>query len=134
VHAPYEDKSDDREDSFCEEPRHIFDQFPRYSMKILLGDFDAKVGREDVFKPTIMNESSHKINDDNGVRVINFATSENLVDTVLCFLIAAFRNALTSPEGKMHSQIDHVLIDRRWHSSILEVQSFRGAICDTHYC
>ena len=42
--------------------------------------------------------------------------------------------AWTSPDGKTHNQIDHVLIDRRWHSSILDVQSFRGADCDTdHY-
>jgi hypothetical protein len=26
-------------------------------VKILLGDFDAKVGREDIFNPTIRNES-----------------------------------------------------------------------------
>jgi hypothetical protein len=43
-------------------------------MKILLGDFNAKVGREDICKLTIENESSHEISNDNGVRVLNFAT------------------------------------------------------------
>jgi hypothetical protein len=30
-------------------------------MKILLGDFNAKVGREDIFKPTVGNESYMKL-------------------------------------------------------------------------
>jgi hypothetical protein len=79
VHAPCEDTSDDTKDSFYEELGCVFDQFPRYDMKILLDDFDAKVGREDIFKPTIGNESSQEISNDNGVRVVNFATSKNLV-------------------------------------------------------
>jgi hypothetical protein len=37
-------------------------------------------------------------------------------------------------DGKMHNQIDHILIDRREHSSILDVQSFRAADCDDDYC
>jgi hypothetical protein len=53
VHNPCEDKNDDVKDSFYEEQARVFDQFPRYDMKILLGDFNAKVCREDIFKPTI---------------------------------------------------------------------------------
>jgi myo-inositol catabolism protein IolC len=48
VHAPKEDK-DDIKESFYEELEQIFDQFCRNHMKILLEDFNAKVGREDNF-------------------------------------------------------------------------------------
>ena len=48
-------------------------------MKILLGDFIAKFGRKDIFKPTIGNDSLHKDSNDNGVREVNFALSKNLV-------------------------------------------------------
>ena len=60
VHAPSEEKSDDSKDSFYEELEQVFDHFPKYLMKILLGEFNAKVGREDIFKPTIENESLHE--------------------------------------------------------------------------
>jgi exonuclease III len=47
VHVPCEDKSDDVKDSFYEELARVFDQFRRYDMKILFGDFNAKVRRKD---------------------------------------------------------------------------------------
>jgi hypothetical protein len=43
----------------------------------LLVDFNSKVGREDIFKPTIGNKSLHKIINDNEVSIVNFATSKN---------------------------------------------------------
>jgi hypothetical protein len=40
----------------------------------------------------------------------------------------------TSHDRKTHNQIDHILIDRRRHSSILDIRSFRVADSDTaHY-
>ena len=60
-------------------------------MKILLGDFNARVGRENIFKPTIGNESLHQDSNDNGVGIVNFATSKNLVvknvNTVMKFRV-----------------------------------------------
>ena len=39
-----EEKSDDSKDMFYMELEQDFDHFPKYHMKILLGDFNAKVG------------------------------------------------------------------------------------------
>ena len=52
----------------------MFDHFPKYHMKMLLGDFNAKVGRENIFKPTIGWESLHQDSNDNGVGIVKFAT------------------------------------------------------------
>ena len=52
----------------------MFDHFPKYHMNMLLGDFNAKVGKENIFKPTIGQESLHQDRNDNGVRLVNFAT------------------------------------------------------------
>ncbi|KAJ4442641.1 hypothetical protein ANN_04230 [Periplaneta americana] len=54
-----EEKDDHIKDSFYEELEHTFDQLLRYHMKVLLGDSNAKVGREDIFKSTIGKESLH---------------------------------------------------------------------------
>lgn len=35
----------------------IFDEFLKQHTKMLLGDFDVKVGEEDIFQPLIENES-----------------------------------------------------------------------------
>jgi len=100
-----------------------------------LGDFNAKVRREDILKPTIWNESLHQDTNDNCVRIVSFATSKNLVVKSTVFLHRnIYKYTWTSPDGKTQNQMDHILINRRWHSSILDVRSFRGADCDTdHY-
>jgi hypothetical protein len=109
VHASCEDKSDDVKDSFDEEIGRVFDQFARYDMKILLGVFSVKVGREDIFKLTNGNEISHKISYDNGVRAVNFATYKNLVVKSTMFPHHSIHKyTWTSPE---HIQIDLILID-----------------------
>jgi hypothetical protein len=67
--------------------------------------------------------------------VVNFATSKTLIVKSITFPRRDIhKQTWTSPDGVTHNQIDHVLIDKRRHSNILNVPSFRGADCDTdHY-
>jgi hypothetical protein len=83
---------------------------------------DAIVGKENIFKPTIANESLHQDSNDTGVRIVNFATSKHLVVKSTLFLHRNIhRYTWTSPNGQTHNQIDHILIDRGLHLRIPDV-------------
>ena len=101
VHAPSEEINDDSKDSFYEELEQIFYNFPKYHTKIILRDFNTKVGRENIFKPTVGNESLHQDSNDNGVRIVNFATLKKLVVKSTMFPHRNIRKyTWTSPDGK----------------------------------
>ena len=93
-----------------------FDHFPKYDVESLLGDFNAKVGRENIFKSTIGNESLHQNSNDSGVRKVNFATSKNLVVKSTMFPRRNIHKyTWNSPDGKTQNQIDRILTERGWH-------------------
>ena len=89
--------------------------------------------RERIFSNYQLGFRVYTGSNDDGVRIVNFATSKKLVVKSTMF---PHRNihkyTWTSHDGKTHNQIDHILIDR-WHSSILDVRSFRGADCNTDH-
>jgi hypothetical protein len=68
VCASTQDRIDDVKESFYEELQCVSTNSLNTIMKILLGDSNAKVGGEDIFKPTIGNEGLHRISNDNGVK------------------------------------------------------------------
>lgn len=74
---------------------------PKYHTKNLLADFNSEAGRQHVFTSTTVNESLHEIDNDNGVRVVNSATSKNLIIEVQCPNVVTFLNL----DGKTHNQI-----------------------------
>jgi hypothetical protein len=50
VHVPTEDKIDDKKGSFYKKLECVFDIFPKYHTRILFGEFNSKVDREDILK------------------------------------------------------------------------------------
>jgi len=78
VNAPSEEKSDDSNYSFYEKLEQVSVIF----LSTLLnpfGDFNVKFRREGIFKSKIRHESLHQDSDDNGVRIVNFHVSNNLI-------------------------------------------------------
>jgi hypothetical protein len=74
---------------------------------------------------TIGNESLHEITNHNGVRAVNFATCKNLTVKSMMFPHCDIHKYTSlSPNGKIHNQFDHILVYRRRHSYVLDVQSF----------
>jgi len=73
-------------------------------MKILLEDLDARMGRENIFKLTIGNVRLHQDSNDNGVRMVNFATSKNLIVKNTMFPHQnTHKYTLTSPDGRTYN-------------------------------
>ena len=135
VYAPTEENDNEEKDVFYEKLVEVYDGAPKRDIKILLGDFNAKVGREVYYRPTIGKFSLHETSNDNGTRLIDFAASRNIVLSSTYFEHKNIHKATwVSPDGRTKNQIDHVLIDGRHCSGILDVKSCRGPNIDSdHY-
>jgi len=72
AHAPSEGEKVSK-DSFMRKWNEFLIIF-QGPMKILLIDFKAKLGKDDIFTPTIWNESLHQDSNDNGARIVNVTT------------------------------------------------------------
>lgn len=134
AHAPTEEKDETTKDQFYSQLELVYDELPKADIKILLGDFNAKIGREEQFYRTVGNNSLHRVSNKNGLRVIDFASSRNLVCRSTWFPHKSIhKQTWISPDGNTRNQIDHVFIEGRHFSSILDVRTRRGANCGTDH-
>ena len=62
THAPTEEK----DDAFYANLENLYDKSPAHDIKIVLGHFNAKVGQEGIFGPTIAQFSLHSTTAPNG--------------------------------------------------------------------
>jgi len=134
-YAPTEDKADDIKEKFYDELETVVNNLPTHSLKMIVGDFNAKIGRENIYRPIKGPDSLHEISNDNGTRLIHFATSQDLTISSTYFPRKDIHKyTWVSPNGRVHNQIDHILINKRHASCIRKVRTFRGADADSdHY-
>ena len=134
AHAPTEEKDDLTKEEFYERLNEVYERCPHHDVKIVLGDFNAKVGKEPIFGQTIGKYSLHAQTSDNGMRLIDFAAANNMVVSSTRFPHLDIHKATwLSPDQRTRNQIDHVVIDGRHASSVLDVRTIRGANIDSDH-
>ncbi|XP_055919557.1 craniofacial development protein 2-like [Eupeodes corollae] len=128
AHAPTDDAEESNKEDFYDLLNRAHGACPEYEVKIVLGDFNAKIGKEDIFGGLVGKQSLHEETTDNGFRLIDFAAARNTVISSTRFPRRKIYTATwRSPDGRTTNEIDHVLIGTRQASNILNVRTFRGA-------
>ncbi|XP_055371661.1 craniofacial development protein 2-like [Condylostylus longicornis] len=134
AHSPTNEADDSVKEDFHDLLYKTYGDCPRYDAKILLGDFNAKIGQEEIFGKTIGAHSLHHTTNDNGFRLTDLAASCNMVISSTYFPHRDIHKATwLAPDGRTTNQIDHFLTDARHCSSVLDVRTYRGANIDSDH-
>jgi len=132
VRAPTEEKDDDEKDNFYEDLNQIYEECPKRDVKIIIVDLNAKIGQEEMHRPITGKYSLHTLYNDNGIRLINFACSKNMVLASTLFTHKDIHKMTWRyRDGQTFNQIDHLLIDARHVSNVMDVRTFREATIDS---
>ena len=135
LHAPTEESEESVKDAWYSQVQEVLRTVPGHDMLIMLGDYNAKVGREVcAFQGTIGKHSLHETSNDNGIRLASLALQQNLVIGGTIFPHKdTHKGTWISPDGNTINQIDHILVKRKFRSSLLDTRTYRGADCDSDH-
>ena len=127
IYTTTEDKGEDIKEQFYEKLQRTQNRVPKHDVTIILGDMNAKVGKENVFSQVVGRCTLHDISNENGEIVANYAISHDM------FLISTnfqhkkiHTGTWTAPDHQIINQIDHVRVSKEKMRLIHDVRSKRG--------
>ncbi|PIK40142.1 putative craniofacial development protein 2-like [Apostichopus japonicus] len=128
VYAPTLDATDEAKDSFYEQLQTVVEVVNQHDMVIITGDMNAKVGADNKDKETVMGKHGTGVINNNGERLVDFCGLNNFVISGTLFPHKEIhKNTWTSPDKRTNNQIDHVLINKKYRSSVRDTRVMRGA-------
>ncbi|KAL9954105.1 hypothetical protein ACROYT_G041600 [Oculina patagonica] len=113
-YAPTNTAADDQKEEFYSSLQGVLDHIPRRDIKILLGDFNAKIGPDNTGKERVMGCHGLGCMSENGERFTDFCAFNDLVIGGSIFPHRAIHKATwISPDRRTANQIDHITIARK---------------------
>ena len=128
VYAPTSNAEEAEVEQFFEDLQDLLELTPKKDVLFIIGDWNAKVGSQE--RPGVTGKFGLGIRNEAGQRLIEFCQENTLI--IANTLFQKHKRRLytrTSLDGQHQYQIDYILCNQRWRSSIQSAKSRPGADC-----
>ena len=127
-YAPTNDKDQDVKETFYKMLQNSIDQVRRKDILIVMGDFNAKVGSDNVGFEEIMGKHGLGVRNENGELFAEMCATNGLMIGGTVFPHKRIHKATwVSPDQQTENQIDHICVNKKFRRSIRDVRVYRGA-------
>src|SRR6218665_3863690 len=128
IHALTADSTEEEIEEFYENLEITLTELPGKDIKIISGDWNAKIETDNTGLEHIMAKHGYGTRNERGERLLEFAAKHEMMTCNTKFKQKDCRKyTWISPDGKYTNMIDLILIDRRWQTSVELCRTFRGA-------
>ena len=133
-YAPTLNSEEEQKDYFYEQLHETLSKINTNDKIILLGDFNARVGRDaDVWEGVIGRNGVGKMNS-NGLRLLTLCAELNLTITNTVFRMKnRYKTSWMHPRSKHWHLIDYVIVRRSDLKFVKKTSALRGAECSTDH-
>ncbi|KAK4873795.1 hypothetical protein RN001_013155 [Aquatica leii] len=126
--------SNGRKKAFYDKLEETCKKIPKHDTLIVVGDFNAKIGRKDFIKDVAGKETIHETTSDNGINLCHLATQTGTYIVRTKFKHKKVHKTTWNIHGKNKgNQIDHILIKTMRDKMINDVRSYRGISVETDH-
>ena len=134
AYAPTLNSEDDIKDTFYRSLDATIRSVPRNDKLILLGDFNARVGEQNLLWPGVLGNHGIGNMNNNGERLLSLCSEHSLVITNTIFQLKnKHKTTWMHPRSKHWHLIDYVIVRQRDRGEVLVTRAMRGAECSTDH-
>lgn len=134
-YAPTNEAEDDVKDDWYEQLQYEVSRVPQHDLLLIMGDINDKVGLDNSKCEAPMGKRGCGSINDNGERLVDFCLNNNCIIGGTIFPHKTIHKLTwRSTDGRTIDQIDHVIINKKWRRSLLDVKVYQGADVSSDHC